>query len=123
MKRRDQPLSALSYKVIFYRTSQRVEPVREWLQSLDKRERLQLGQAIQVLQMNGPRLPMPYARPLGGGLFELRERIGKVRYRIFYAFDSGRIVVLLHAAAKDQRVIEEELALARLRLQDYQERR
>ncbi|MGQ0667330.1 MAG: type II toxin-antitoxin system RelE/ParE family toxin [Nitrospiraceae bacterium] len=89
MGNRDGPASAPVYKVIFYRTAQGTEPVREWLQSLDKRERLQLGQAIQVLQMNGPSLPMPHARPLSGGLFELRERIGTVRYRIFYMFDGG----------------------------------
>jgi phage-related protein len=66
---------------------------------------------------------MPYACPLGKGLFELRERIGKVRYRIFYAFDDGRLVVLLHAATKDQRVIEDDIALARKRLKDYLDRR
>lgn len=112
-----------TYKVIFYRTAQGAEPVREWLQSLEKLERFQLGKAIQVLQMNGPALSMPYACPLGGGLFELRERIGRVRYRVFYGFDGGRIVVLLHAALKDQRVIEDDLALARRRLKDYFDRR
>lgn len=90
---------------------------------MDKPERLQLGKAIQVLQMNGPALSMPYAGRLSGGLYELRERIGKVRYRIFYAFDGGRIVVLLHAVTKDQRVVQDDLALARRRLQDYFERR
>jgi phage-related protein len=90
---------------------------------LDKPERLQLGKAIQVLQMNGPALSMPYAGRLGGGLYELRERVDKVRYRIFYAFDGGRIVVLLHAATKDQRVIADDLVLARRRLKDYFERR
>jgi phage-related protein len=115
--------SGPTYKVIFYRTAQGAEPVREWLQSLEKPERFQLGKAIQVLQMNGPALSMPYAYRLGGGLFELRERIGKVRYRVFYGFDGGRIVVLLYAALKDQRVIEDDLALARRRLQDYFDRR
>ena len=61
-----------AYKVIFYKTSQGAEPVREWLQSLESGVRLQLGQAIQVLQMNGPALRMPYACSLGKGLFELR---------------------------------------------------
>ena len=117
------PKSAPTYKVIFYQTLQGIEPVREWLQSLDKSKRLQLGQAIQVLQMNGPALPMPYACPLGRGLFELRERVGKVRYRIFYAFDGGRVVVLLHAATKDQRMMGDDVALARQRLKDYEERR
>lgn len=115
--------STPGYKVIFYRTPQGAEPVREWLQSLKRSERLQLGQAIQVLQMNGPVLPMPYACPLGQGLFELRERVGKVRYRVFYTFDGGRVVVLLHAAVKDQRVLEADIALARRRLKDYLGRR
>ena len=111
------------YKVVFYQTSQGSEPVREWLQSLDKPKRLHLGQAIQVLQMNGPSLPMPHACPLGKGLYELRERIGRVRYRIFYAFDEGQLVVLLHAVTKDQRTVDDEIALARKRLKDYLNRR
>jgi hypothetical protein len=65
--------------------------VREWLQSLEKPERFQLAKAIQVPQMNGPALSTPYACPLGGGLFELWERIGKVRYRVLYGFDGGRL--------------------------------
>jgi phage-related protein len=112
-----------AYKVVFYRTAQGAEPVREWLQMLNKPERLQLGKAIQTLQRNGPALLMPYADRLGGGLYELRERIGKVRYRIFYAFDGGRIVILLHGVTKDQRVVEDDIALARRRLKDYFERR
>ena len=112
-----------AYKVIFYRTLQGVEPVREWLQSFDKRERLQLGQAIQTLQRTGPALAMSYAYRLGGGLFELREQVGKVRSRIFYAFDGNRVVVVLHAATKDQRVRGDDRALARRRLKDYLERR
>ncbi len=38
---------APAYKVIFYRTPQGAEPVREWLQSLNRSERLQLGQAFK----------------------------------------------------------------------------
>ncbi len=111
------------YRVIFYKTEKGAEPVRDWLQNLSKAEKLQLGQAIQMLQMNGSMLPMPYASPLGKGLFELRERIGRVRYRIFYAFDGEHLVVLLHAATKDQRVIEDDITLARKRLKDYLERK
>lgn len=119
----DRPPFVPLYKVVFYRTAQGTEPVREWLQMLDKPVRLHLGKAIQTLQRNGPALPMPYVDRLGGGLYELRERIGKVRYRIFYAFDGGRIVVLLHAATKDQRVAEDDIAFARRRLKDYLKRR
>lgn len=119
----DRPTTISDFKVVFYRTVQGTEPVREWLQMLDKPARLQLGKAIQMLQRTGLALPMPYADRLGEGLYELRERIGKVRYRIFYAFDGGRIVVLLHAVTKDQRVIEDDIAFARRRLKDYFARR
>lgn len=115
--------SAPKYRVFFYETPQGSEPVRDWLQALDKPKRLQLGQAILVLQMNGPTLTMPHACPLGKGLYELRERVGKVRYRIFYAFDGDKLIVLLHAATKDQRVIADDIALARSRLKDYLLRR
>ncbi len=66
---------------------------------------------------------MPYACRLGKGLLELRKRIEKVRYRIFYAFEGERLVVLLHAATRSQRVIEDDIVLARRRLKDYLERR
>jgi len=67
----DRPESTAKYKVVFFQTPQGAEPVREWLQSLEKAKRLHLGQSIQVLQMNGPVLSMPYACPLGKGLYEL----------------------------------------------------
>lgn len=73
--------------------------------------------------MEGPKLSMLYARPLGKGLYELRERIGKVRYRIFYIFDGEKAVVLLHAVLKDQRVEEQAISLARRRQKDYSERK
>ena len=114
--------STLKYKVFFYKTSQGSEPVREWLQSLEKEERLTLGKAIQVLQISGPALQMPFACPLGKGLHELRERIATVRYRIFYAFEE-RLIVLLHSTTKDQRTIEGDISLARKRLKDYLERK
>ncbi|MBI4924522.1 MAG: type II toxin-antitoxin system RelE/ParE family toxin [Bdellovibrio sp.] len=119
----DTTESEPKYRVVFYQTPQGTEPVREWLQSLDKVKKLQLGQAIQMLQINGPSLPMPYACPLGKGLYELRERVGKVRYRIFYAFNEGRLVILLHAVTKDQRTVENDIATARRRLKDYIDRR
>ena len=73
----DSSTSIPEYKVVFYRTAQGAEPVREWLQMLDKPVRLQLSKAIQTLQRNGPALPIPYSGRLGEGLYELRERIGK----------------------------------------------
>jgi hypothetical protein len=77
MDRMERRSSGPTYKVIFYRTTQGAEPVREWLQSLEKPERFQLGKAIQVLQMNGPELSMPYACPLGGGFLNCASGLAK----------------------------------------------
>ena len=111
------------YRVHFYQTPQGKEPVREWLRRLGREERRTLGEAIQTLQWLGPGLSMPQSLNLGRGLFELRERMGRVRFRIFYAFDGATLIVLLHAATKDQRTIPEDVALARKRLKEYFERK
>ena len=66
---------------------------------------------------------MPHSRTLSNGLYELRERIAKVRYRIFYAFDEDKVAVLLHAVVKDQPTVDEDIALARNRLKEYFEKK
>lgn len=107
------------FRVIFYRTVFGTEPARDWLKSQDRSVRLILGQALKVLEMNGPALGMPYSKALGGGLFELRERLGKVRYRVFYSFQAEKIILLLHGVAKSQRVIQGEIETAKNRLKDF----
>jgi phage-related protein len=116
--RRDRP----AFRVLFYRAEFGTEPARDWLRSQDRSVRLVLGQALKVLEMNGHELGMPHSKALGGRLFELRERIGKVRYRIFYSFHSDQIIVLLHGVAKSQRVIVGEIEIARNRLSDFLQR-
>lgn len=110
------------FQVRFYRTAFGTEPARDWLKSQDRPIRLILGQALKVLEMNGLKLGMPHSKALGSGLFELRERIGKVRYRIFYSFQADQIILLLHGVAKSQRVIQGEIETARNRLKDFIQR-
>lgn len=54
---------------------------------------------------------------------KFEEALQFIQLSIERGFDGGRIVVLLYAALKDQPVIEDDLALARRRLQDYFDRR
>ena len=66
------------------------EPVREWLQDLDKEDRREMGFAMSTLQIGWP-LGMPLCRPVGDGLHELRERT------------AGRSIVVLRARRNDCR--------------------
>ncbi len=55
---------------------------------------------VELLMEFGPNIRMPYSRPMGGGLFELRPRGRGGLGRAFYCFVAGQRVVILHAFMK-----------------------
>ena len=70
---------------------------------------------LDLLEQNGPDLGMPFSKPLGDGLFELRVRSGQ-EIRIFYVFHTHREIFLLHAfQKKTQQTPKNELEIARKR--------
>jgi putative component of toxin-antitoxin plasmid stabilization module len=60
---------------------------------------------LRRLQFIGPLWPMPYYRPLGGGVGEIRLDDGNVEHRI-YGFFSGKcfVVILGNSDKKNQQV-------------------
>jgi phage-related protein len=56
---------------IFFRTEAGGEPVREWLKSLSRADRKQIGTDIMTVEFGWP-LGMPVCRPLGHALYEVR---------------------------------------------------
>lgn len=72
--------------------------VEAWLDKLNKRQFKSVAKELTLLEMCGNSLSMPHSRPLGNGLFELRER--KFGYRIYYTFKAQKIIVMLHAGNK-----------------------
>ena len=93
------------------------ETVREW----PKRVRVELGQAIQALQV-GIALAMPLARTMpsvGKGVEELRIKDSGGQYRVFYLARFADSVLVFHAFVKKTRETpKHELALARARLKE-----
>lgn len=66
-----------------------------------------------------PNLRMPHSRAMGGGLFEIRPRGREGIGRAFYCFVVGRRIVVLHAfVKKTQATPEQDLKIARKRLQE-----
>jgi phage-related protein len=111
-----QPPSAIP--VIFYRTAQGGEPVREWLRALPIEDRRAIGRDLALVQYGWP-VGMPLCRALGGGLWEVRSRLPSRRIaRVLFFVSEGRIGVLHGFVKKTQRTPPDDLALARQRMRE-----
>ncbi len=75
-----------------------LDSVEEWLDCLDKAQFKSLAKEIKLLELCGSTLKLPHSRPLGDGLFELRER--RFGLRIYYCFIEGAVILLLFAGDK-----------------------
>jgi len=86
----------------FYRTPAGTEPVREWLQGLERTDRQRIGADIATVEYGWP-VGMPVARSLGRGLWEVRTNLDRNRTaRVFFCFADGRMI-LLHGFMKKTR--------------------
>ena len=102
---------------VFFATSAGREPVREWLKSLDRDDRREIGTDILAVQQGWP-LGLPLCRSLGKGLWEVRSSLPSQRIaRVIFAFDDEAIVLFNGFIKKSQKTpaAEIDMALKRLR--------
>lgn len=97
------------------------EPVRDWLMTLEREDRREVGRALMTLEYGWP-MGMPLARAMGQGLHELRVDLARSSTaRIFFYIDRQERLVLLHAFFKRTRATpQSELQLARQRMYHHQ---
>jgi phage-related protein len=88
------------WDIEFYQDAHGRYPVREWLLTLDEKERARVARTIQLLETNGLRLSTPHTKHVQGKIWELRISSGRRDYRVFYCAASGRRFILLHAFLK-----------------------
>jgi phage-related protein len=73
----------------------------------------------EQIEESGPNLGMPYTRPFGEGLFEIRAKGAEGIGRAFFCCLVGRRVVILHGfIKKTQTTPVKELKIARQRLKE-----
>jgi phage-related protein len=87
-------------------------PVRDWILKLDADDRHVVGKDIQKVEFGWP-IGMPYCRPLGRGLWEVRSDIsgGRIARTLFCILDDE--MLLLHAfIKKTQKTPPQEIDLA-----------
>jgi len=100
--------------VVFYRTENGREPVRDWLRGLDRDAKKVLGEDIKTVQYGWP-LGMPLVRPLGDGLFEVRSELRNRIARVVFLVRDSTMVLLHGFVKKDRKIPLQDLRVARQR--------
>jgi phage-related protein len=111
------------WSVEFYADADGDSPVLDWYESLDEKIKAKLIWIFQLLEANGIELGMPYIKPLGDKLYEIRADVNRNAFRVVYFLHTGRRFILLHGfQKKTQKTPTKELARARTYLEDFLER-
>lgn len=110
----------MSWTVILYESRGGQKPVEDFVNSLQSSAKAKLIRQVELLEEFGVNLGMPNAKPIGGGLYELRVR-GKQEARIIYIFVRGRKIYFLHGfVKKTQKVSRKDLELAYARKKELE---
>ena len=102
--------------VRFYCFESGKEPVRDWLKSLPRAVKLEIGSDIQRVQWRWP-VSKPLVDTIGGGLFEVRTKVDGVQYRVLFSIKDSAMV-LLHGFEKKVRSAPDEIEVGRDRKKD-----
>jgi phage-related protein len=104
--------------VVFYRTGQGGEPVRDWLRELSIEDRRRAGHDLALVQYGWP-VGMPLCRSLGGGFWEVRSNLSSRRIaRVLFFLHEGQIAVVHGFIKKTPRTPSDDIALARRRMRE-----
>lgn len=87
----------------------------EWLDELEQREpdayAKCLDRVLQLAKM-GNQMRRPQADMLRSGIYELRTKVRRVNYRVFYFFIGKNEAMLSHGNTKEGKVEEGDIELA-----------
>jgi len=105
----------MATEIYVFRKEDGTVPLTEWIDGLPVQAQVKCFHKIELLEERGNKLRRPHADYLEDGIFELRARHLKVRYRIFYFFHGKAIAVLSHGVSKTDRVPKTQIELAKRR--------
>ena len=110
---RDEPL-----KAAFYETEQGNQPCRDYLMSLSKDDRREVGADVFAVQKGFP-MGLPLCRKMGVDIWEVRSNIEDGISRVFFTIDDDTMVLLHGFTKKSQKTPQNEIDTAENRLKDY----
>ena len=99
----------------FWSSTNGTEPVRDWLQSLTREDRKQIGTDIATVEFGWP-VGMPTCGSLGAGLWEVRSVLAHNRIaRVLFCFVGGRMILLHGFIKKTRKTPKSDVDIARSR--------
>jgi len=102
-------------RVVFFRTETGNEPVRKWLQTLNKADKRRIGTDIEKIRSGWP-LCISLVRKLETDLWEIRSTLrGKRIARVLFTVADSDMVLLHGFIKKSQKTPRKDLRLARKR--------
>ena len=114
------PKKLKKFPAAFYQSPNGTEPVREFLQTFPKKDRLVLGRDIGTVEYGWP-IGMPLCDSLGDGLWEIRSSLPSRREaRIIFCVIKERIILLHGFVKKTQKTPQKDLKLAKSRKKEIE---
>lgn len=110
---------AKQVRVAFFRTRDGAEPVREWLRSMPKEDRQQIGVDLKTVEYGWP-IGMPTCRALGEGLWEVRTKLRDREARVIFFFEGANMILTHGFVKKQRRTPPAHLRLARDRKRQWE---
>ncbi|RQD78582.1 type II toxin-antitoxin system RelE/ParE family toxin [Desulfonatronospira sp. MSAO_Bac3] len=105
----------------FYATTSGSMPVREWLLSLNRQDKIEIGSDIANLEFNWPAGPSQ-CKSLEDGIFEVRSRMtGGRTARVLFFIKEEQMVLLHGFIKKTRKTPRQELDLAKKRKKEMEE--
>lgn len=112
------------WSVEFYIDPNGKSPVREFLNSLDRKTVARLDWSIEQLRVRNQQAREPLVKNLEGKLWELRRKSNGNIYRLMYFFFTGQRIVFVHGfQKKTQKTPRREIETAKARMEDYLSRK
>jgi len=109
------------WEVRLYETPQGRAPVLDFLSGLPARHRAKVRQAIERLELFGPRLGFPDSSAVKSTPFrELRTRFAGQQYRVLYLQDGDAFILFLGFHKTSDRDLERAVREAEKHLAKYQ---
>ena len=107
-------------EAVFFRTDSGSEPVREWLKSLSKEDKREIGADIQTVQYGWP-MGMPLVDSLGKGLWEIRSKLKNRRIaRVIFFMHEGAMILINGFIKKTQKTPDTEKDISLKRKREYE---
>lgn len=102
----------------FYLTAGGANPVRDWIVALAEPDRRTIGKDVQKVEFGWP-IGMPYCRPLGRGVWEVRSDLSSGRIgRVLFCLRDGEMILLHGFIKKSQKTPPHELDMAVRRMKE-----